>query len=355
MQLRELQSQQNAQHASDGIPLQFGDIASEYHAAVNQSALFDRSHEGRITITGADRFEIMHRISTNDLYNLAPGEGRGTVFTKANARIIDRVMVYNRGDEAYLITEPGRGLAMTQFLQRQIFFNDDAALHEITAQTHQFTLHGATADNVMQALGIQTQGIAPQHGIETQIANCDVFVARRKPLVDNYWSISVFDGDSAGAVWQAICDAGKDAGLIPAGSLVYNMLRIQSGQPAYGREVSADYLPLEVGLWDEVSFTKGCYTGQEIIARMESRHQLARVAVRLQLETEVQAPANLLRDGKVIGRLTSSVSTPDGITHGIGVIKTNNAQPDTTLQTEAGIGAKIINLAGAAPPEQMLS
>ena len=148
----------------------------------------------------------------------------------------------------------------------------------------------------------------------------------------------------AAAVWQALCAAGA----LPAGSLVFNALRVRAGRPAPGSELTADYIPLELGLWDEVSFSKGCYTGQEIIARMESRGQLAKMMVLLRPQGEVNAPAELKHEGRVVGRLTSSVVAPDGARHALGVLRRHLAQPGTRLQSQ-GISLTVYALAGAQP------
>jgi tRNA-modifying protein YgfZ len=345
---------QGAALAPDGVPLHFGSVEREYHAALHAAVLMDRSHEGRLTITGADRLEILHRISTNDLHHMAPGEGRATVFTNANARIIDRVLVYNRADHALILTDPGRGSAVSGYLQRQIFFNDDARLQDISATSHQFVLHGTSASAVVQSLGIAPGDVAPLHGVEAVVAGTPVFIARQKSLSGAHWSINVFDTPKAADVWRGVLEAGQPAGLMPAGALAYNMIRIRSGRPAFGRELTPDYIPLEVGLWDEVSFSKGCYTGQEVIARMESRSRMAKVMVRLQLSAEVQTPAVLLYAGKSAGTLTSAVRLPDGEVMGVGVVKTKNAASGATLSTETGETATVIDLAAASPPPTML-
>jgi aminomethyltransferase len=134
--------------------------------------------------------------------------------------------------------------------------------------------------------------------------------------------------------------------------LAYNALRIRAGQPATGRELSKDYLPLEAGLWDEVSFTKGCYTGQEIIARMESRGRLAKTIVKLKLSKWIEAPKDLYFEGKPAGTLSSSVITPDDEILGIGFVKVSLAIPGQALET-VGSDAKIIisELVGVQPPQ----
>ena len=346
--LNDQQRQQGAQVAPDGIPLQYGDLVAEYDAVRNGAALMDRSHEGRLRVTGNDRLEFLHRISTTDLHNMAEGEGRGVVLTQPNARIIDRMLVYNRGETALYLTGPGRREAMQNLLQRNIFFNDDAQLLPLNG--NQFVLHGPKADTVIAALGIDAASVPPLHGVEADIAGHSLFVARRKPLSGAHWAIITFNAESAVPVWNAI----QAAGATLTGALAYNMLRIGAGVPAYGHEISGDYLPLEVGLWDEVSFTKGCYTGQEIIARMESRARLAKVMVRVQLDGPTNAPTQLHDAGKSIGTLTSAVTTATGEHLGIAVVKNALADVGARFVTENGTTATIRDLAGAAPPEHML-
>ncbi len=253
--------------AADGIPLHYGDERREYHAALEAAVLMDRSHEGRFEIEGRDRLEVMHRISTNDLTSLQPGGGRPTIFTNANARILDRATIYNRGERALVLTEPGRGEALRHYLQRNIFFNDEARLIDLSESTRQFVLHGSNAD----AIGLRlAPDLAPMHVTDRQIAGAKVVIMRDKPISGSHWRM-VVPKEQADLVWDAILSLGAADGLIPAGSLTYGVLRIRAGRPGAGRELTTDYIPLELGLWDEVSFTKGCYTGQEIIARMESR------------------------------------------------------------------------------------
>jgi folate-binding protein YgfZ len=118
-----------------------------------------------------------------------------------------------------------------------------------------------------------------------------------------------------------------------------------------GRELSAEYIPLEVGLWDEVNFHKGCYTGQEIIARMESRNKLARTLVSLKLTEPVDAPVDLYHESRNVGRLTSSVSAPDGEVFAMAVIKSSLARPGVQLRVASAGGspAEVERLLGVQP------
>lgn len=348
--MRDVHLAYNATLAEDGIPLHYGDMKAEYHAGLDGAVLMDRSHEGRLEIGGRDCLELIHRISTNDLLDMAAGEGRPTIFTNANGRILDRAFVYNRREKALLITEPGRGSAVMKYLQRNIFFGDDFQLSDLTLTTHLFALHGPKADSVMAAWSPGMEPIAPYYSTELKFDDSAVFVARRKPIRGSHWVI-VTPQEHAAPIWSSLVEAGKEQGLIPAGSLTYNTLRIRAGYPAIGRELSPDYIPLEAGLWDEVSFSKGCYTGQEIIARMESRNRLAKVMVKLKLSAPIASPVDLYRDEHKTGTLTSSVTTPDGEHLGLAFVKTGDAV--SGLQLLAGdkrAPATIAGLAGAPPP-----
>lgn len=350
MTLRDLFIEQGAALAPDGIPLHFGDLQAEYHAALERTVLMNRSHEGRLELTGRDRLSLPHRVSTNALDNLQQGEGRPTIFTNANARILERATLYARGERVLAVTEPGRGQSLLNYLQRNIFFNDDLQVRDLSADTSQFALHGLRADAVMAALVPGVDALPPMHSREAEIGGVPVFVARNKPLAGTHWTLVMASNDAA-AVWQAVFAAGQPFGLIPAGSLTYNTLRIRAGRPGVGRELSQEYIPLEVGLWDEISFQKGCYTGQEIIARMESRSRLARVMVTLRLDAPVDAPADLLHEGRPVGTLTSSVTSPDGEHFGIGIIKAGLAEIGLELNAGAnGTRATVRDFAGTPPP-----
>lgn len=351
MSLHDTYTAQGATLAPDGIPLHFGDIKSEYRTANKNAVLMDRSHEGRLEASGRDRLNLVHRISTNDVLNMATGEGRPTIFTNPTGRIIDRIMLYDRGETAFISTEAGRGSAVLNYLQRQIFFNDDAAFVDISPSTRQFVLHGPNADLVMDSVVPGAAKLPDLYGMDAAIADVPIFLARRKPISGTHWALIV-PLEQAEQVWLKILEQGAAWGLIPAGSLAYNALRIRAGRPAAGRELTQDFIPLEAGLWDEVSFTKGCYTGQEIIARMESRNRLAKTMTQMRLNGFIEAPQVLYVDGKPAGTLTSSVQTPDGEILGIGFVKVALALPEQSfIVGETSIEAVVTELAGAQPPQ----
>jgi folate-binding protein YgfZ len=337
--------------ADDGIPLHYTDLATEYNAALDHAILLDRSHEARLKLTGSTRADFLQRMSTNDVLNISLNSGRPTIFISPTGRVVDRVWVFHTpADALTLFGGPGRIDFLSNLLRRQIFFGDDVQLESLQSNTRQFALHGPTAYAVITALYPEGVNFEIGQGADVEIAGTQVFIARRKSYVGSHWML-IAPTAQAVDVWQAVLEAGKAHGLIATGSLTYNTLRIRSGRPGFGRELTEDFIPLELGLWDEVSFRKGCYTGQEIIARMESRGRLAKTIVSLKLSAMVNAPVDLFAEGKRTGTLTSSVTAPDGEVFGIGFVKPSLAQVGQAFSVADGKTATITALPGVQPPE----
>lgn len=347
MSLRKLHESFNATLADDGIPMHYGNLEVEYQAAMQSAILMDRSHEARLVLAGSDRGKFISRMSTNQIEDLPQGHGRGTVFTNANARILERVEVYARSDDFLLLGEPGHAKSLGQYLARNIFFGDQCRIADISLETAQLALCGPMVALILRDLGLQEEFHAP--GIrEMEIAGAQTYVIRRKPLTQDYWAI-LSHHEHAGPVFETVLRIGSVYGIKPAGSLTYHRLRVQSGRPAE-RELSQEYLPLEVGLWDEVSFKKGCYTGQEIIARMESREKLARTIVSLEANGYLAAPTKLTsHQGQVVGELTSIAKVSGDRSIALGVIKVEYAVTGTTLFA-GELEFRVTGLAGAQAP-----
>src|SRR5258708_4020752 len=142
-----------------------------------QTLLFDRSAaQGRLELIDRDRFDLLHRMSTNDLQNLQRGEGRPTVFTTALARIIDRVIVYNLGETALMLTnqpETVRG-----WLQRHIFFQDKVKIRDISKDKGQLELQGPLAAQIADSIVPGASALPLHHFVESS----ETFVARTFPM-----------------------------------------------------------------------------------------------------------------------------------------------------------------------------
>ena len=337
-----------ARLAADDIPLDYGDQASEIRAVDSGAILLDRSHEARILLEGDSGRDLVNRMSTNHVLDLPPYQARATVFTNANARILFRALCCGQPDALLLLGGPSQGPALLAYLRRNIFFGDRVSVRDLAAETGHFALHGARADALIAALGADPGQLPAMHGARIELAGAPVTLWRRKPIAGGHWSL-ICPKDQAATLHRHLLAVGQPLGLRAAGSLAYNFLRIRAGQPA-GLELSPDYLPLEVGLWDELSFDKGCYTGQEIIARMESRQRLAKTLVKLELSAFVAAPTPLMDGERIVGKMTSSAESPQGDLAALAVIKLGSAMPGTRLMVgDQRAEASVIDFAGAQP------
>jgi len=283
------------------------------------SILVDRSMEGRFELLDRDRLALLQRMSTNDVEHLAKGQGRATVLTTALARIIDRLILYERGDVTLAVCGPGRTKAVRTWLQKHIFFQDKVQTRDVGADTFQFRLFGAQAAQTVEGLAAGSGTLALHHFVETTIAGSPVLLARTYPL-----SLSGFGYTLTG---PAAARDSVAAALLATGEVIfrddatYELLRIEAGLPIAGHELTEDYIPLEAGLWDAISFTKGCYIGQEIIARMESRHKLARTLARFTFATAVSSGTPVSSSERTVGTLTSVAIRPDGTAVALGYVK----------------------------------
>jgi aminomethyltransferase len=309
-----------------------------YRAALDGVALADESTLGRIYMRGKDRAALLQRISTNDVARLRPGQGARTVLTTPIGRIIDVLTVHALEDALLLITSPGQGGPVWAHLKKNIFFNDQVALEPAGRSHSQFAVYGPGAAAMLEQLsGVGLSGLRPHATAALELAGVQVLAAQREPIGGSSFTLYP-PADLLGAVRDALIAAG--AAALDEGTL--DVLRVERGYGAFGRELSQEYIQLETGLLDAVSFTKGCYVGQEIIARMESRGRLAKVLRGLKLTADdtnravgdqwsAIAPVKLDVDGKEAGDLTSVVVSPRFGPIGLAYVRSAHATAGTSV------------------------
>lgn len=316
-----------------------------YSAALEGAALYTSAARGRIFMRDRDRAALLHRLSTNHIERLVPGQGADTVLTTPIGRIIDLLGVYALDDALLLVTSPGRGPAIFGHLRKNIFFNDRVKLEDASATLGQLTLYGPRAADLLAALGLPGADLAERGVAAASWRDQPLYVATCRPIGGaGYWLIA------PPAALEELAAALREAGAAPLDEATHEVLRVEAGHPAYGRELSQEYIPLETGLWDAVSFNKGCYVGQEIIARMESRGRLAkrlrglRLAAPPALDDAAAAPlAKLDAAGKEAGDLTSVAESPRHGLIGLAYVRTAHAEPGARLLV-AGAEAEVVAL-----------
>ncbi len=288
---------------------------------------FDLSQtHSRIRLSGSTRADFLNRMSTGDLLKMQTGDGRATVLTTPIGRMIDYLFVLAQEDSLLLIGQAGAREKTLRWLRKHIFFNDDVQVNDETEATHMLFGDGALAKQL--APDVSVESLAPlQH-----LSSSDALVVRVPiQLGENYF---VVDKDLDSAIATGTLGTMQD----------WDSFRIARGYPIFPSEISEDTIPLEAGLWGAVSFNKGCYTGQEIIARMESRGQIAKKLCMLSQGADgLEAGAALFGEGgEPAGKVTSATSGA-----ALGYIRSALANEGATLKTaqnEAVRIAKIVRI-----------
>ncbi len=287
-----------------------------YQAARETAVLTDRSDLGVLIFSGETRFDLINRMSTQKVPSMRKGEGAATILTTDIGRIIDRLLLYPTNSAIYTITSENNNDAIARYLMRFVFFQDDFHIQDISDGTVVFGIYGPQARQKVVDAGFPDEALPLHHWRQVKFGEITAYLHRTDPIHGDGYFVLGEEKDRE-ALWQRLLDVD----LTVADAAAFDYLRIEAGLPKFGHELTGDYIPLEANLWDDVSFNKGCYIGQEIIARMESRGKLAKKLVQLTADGPLEAGSNLQANGKNGGTVTSTAVGPNG-TVGLGYVKT---------------------------------
>lgn len=299
------------------IPVDFGNEKLALAAAREMVAICDRSHWGRIQVSDSDRLRFLHNQSTNDFQRLHPGQGCDTVFVTSTARTIDLATAYVTEDTVLLIVSPNRRQYLIDWLDRYIFFADKVELTDVTQETATFSLIGPKSNALVEQLGggaIIGQPSASHKLV--QLKGVEVRIAVGSGLSMPGYTLIV-PIENAATVWSNLVESGS----VPLGDRVWEQLRIQQGRPVPDQELTEDYNPLEARLLQTISFEKGCYIGQETIARLNTYKGVKQYLWGIRLSAPAQVGSVITLEDEKIGKLTSYTDTDQGF-FGLGYIRT---------------------------------
>lgn len=326
------------------VPASYGDTRAEY-AAVREGGpgLIDLSMRARILVGGSEAVQFLNGLITNDMKTLVENSWMAAAFPNVQGRLIAGVRVIRvRNEEtdksvcpAYLIdTETITHERVLKALER-FTLAGDFRVNDITNQTAQFTLQGERSPELIRSLMGEEAATLPSNGaIRTTWEETRVTLLRATHTSENGFDLIV-DSENAVDLWKALLNAGAR----PIGQEALEVLRIEAGIPRYGVDMDETNVVTEA-LDDAVSYTKGCYVGQEIIARIKYRGHVAKKlsGIAFNETAVVEAGATIKSlDDKDVGRITSVAFSPRlGRTIALGYLKYDYVSPGTEVKAILG-------------------
>lgn len=333
MELKEIQKSAGAVFDETGTVISFGNDDLALAAIESGVALGDRSHWGLLKITGEDRLRYLHNQSTNDFEKLKPGYGCDTVFVTSTARTLDLATAYVTDDCVLVLVSPHRRQQLFTWLDRFIFPFDKVELTDISTDKAIFTVMGEQSSNLLDKVTAEDISLTASAANQpVTIDDAIVTIALGSGLTTPGYTLIV-DRDAAGTVWSKLVSEGA----VAFGDRLWSNLRIQQGRPAPDYELTEDYNPLEAGLWQTISFEKGCYIGQETIARLNTYNGVKQKLWGIKLSQPVEPQTPITLEEKKIGVLTSYTDTPQG-SFGLGYVRTKAGGEGLQVQVGSANG-----------------
>ena len=284
-------------------------LAGEFQAFISECAIFDRGSRARIRLTGSDRMRWLNGMVTNNIRDLAVNHGVYCFLLNAQGHIQADLYAYNLGE--YLLIDTAGELREKVLAHFDKFIiMDDVEVADATSATAAIGVVGPRAKAVLSAAGIEAPDLAPLE-LCTPKCDCDcgclacTVVRGDEALGESYemWLAP----DQMKAAWDALVLAGA----VPVGAEAVEMWRIGRGVPRYGVDIRERDLPQETGQMRALSFTKGCYLGQEIVERIRSRGAVHREFGAFAVEgTLPVVGTKIVANEKEVGEVTSSAELP---------------------------------------------
>ena len=274
------------------------------------TVIVDRSHWTRLQFTGADRLAFLHNQTTQNFNTRQPGQGCLTAIVTATARMIDLALATIAEESVVLLASPAMGDRLMAWFDRYIFPMDRVTVTDCSDETVTLTLLGPKAPTVLETLGFTAlDTLAPCAHQTVTVGGAPVQAIAYSGLGRSGYTLWAHR-DQAAALWERL----TALGAVPAGEHHWETWRIEDGVPKPGSELTDDYNPLEAGLWQAVSIDKGCYIGQETIARLNTYNGVKQGLYGLQLTAPLEPGTKLsTAEGEKAGVLTSCRTTPDGV------------------------------------------
>jgi folate-binding protein YgfZ len=321
------------------LPDYFGDAAAEYRCARDSVALVDKNYRAYLSFTGPDRVRYLNAILTNNIKDLGEGQGIVSLLLNPQGHILAEIETHAFADRLLCVSYAMIREGLIEVLDKFIIM-DDVTLTDETPRYGTLALEGPKAAALVKEVsGADLTKFEELSSHGGKVGSIPCFIVKRSPGGVPSAEFLAESGKLP-ELWQVLLDAVRWHEGAPMGYAALSATRLAQGVPWFGYDFGEKQIPHEAGLQDShISYTKGCYTGQEIVERVRSRGQVNRQRVQLVFSGEVvpEADALLTLDGKEVGHVTRAARTwdPPRIL-GMGYARKEANAPGTVLQCVGG-------------------
>ncbi len=310
-------------------------LLTGYKAAIERAAYWPVDG-GYLEIAGETRIDFIQRQTTNDLQLLSRDRAVSTVLTSSVAKILDILLAIDAGDRLGIVTLPGCQSQTAHYLQSRIFFMDRVVVSDASDRWTQLWLVGPLAKDLLPlSASVDHLCEAQIDGIRVKTILCQLASAQ--------FHLVMTGASNAADVKVAL----EKRGIPLLSSNEFEMVRIEAGWPAVGHELTENFTPLEASLTTAISGSKGCYTGQEIIARQITYDKVVQRLAGLRLGRPVTPGDSITADGRQAGQITSATVSPRFGPIGLGYVRRPHDVPGCeviVLNAKGEVSGKVSDL-----------
>ena len=325
-------------HEGWDLAVQFTDTVSEHNAVRSDVGIADISYLGTLSLTGEDRAKFLHRLISNDVEGLKVGEGNYATLLTNRGKIIADLKVYILEDLIYISTAPESTENVFAELDKYIIA-DDVEL-SIKKDVGTIAVYGPkSAELVQSVLGAEDLNSLLEYHSRYYEINTQWVICVRSDVVGECGYHLYTSADALEGLWEKLMVEKPD--VVAVGWDALESLRIEAGTPRFGTELTDSVIPLEAELEDAIDFEKGCYIGQEIVARMKYRGHPNRLLRGIEIDTEhpVQQNSRVFSGDKDVGWITSSAYSPTlGKPIALGYLRIAVTDPGSQIRIEGAEG-----------------
>jgi folate-binding protein YgfZ len=328
-----------AEFSSVVLPEAFSNFEQEYRVAREAAAIFDTNWNAVITLTGRDRVQYLHNISSNDIKSLAEGRGTLALLLSPQGRILAELEIYALPEKLLVLSHISHRENTVAILRKYVI-GSQVQIQDLSDQMGSFAVEGPKALEILApACGVQIRDMTEMSVKEITVDSASAYLLRRSHI-GSVGAEVLAPRDALTVLWRKFVTATKSAGGEPIGMAALDALRLDAAIPWFPVDFNDAMIPHEAALENtHISFNKGCYTGQEIVERVRSRGHVNRKRVSLKFSTPTPPAAGTkLRAGDAeIGFVSSAAFSPQaGTAIGMGYVRREQFAPGNVVEFDGG-------------------